>query len=88
MEISDNHRRSIETTFWMLDELHLKLHGYEIDVGRAFQGRAALFTEYIEELQEKRLDGFGKPSSELVAYLDPKLAEFDQHLTRIQNIGM
>lgn len=135
MEIDENHKRSIETTFWMLDELlcrferwsnrntinsqlyseqnnltdselqalkteilalrrllaevkdKLELQGFVQDIAKSLQGMASVFTDNIDELEGRRMHGYGEPSKELIAYLDPKLKEFNQHLTSIAHIG-
>ncbi len=135
MEISENHKRPIETTFWMLEELlcsfqrwasgneihatlykehniltdtqrlklrdeiivfqnllvevkaDLQLEGFTLNLGKALQSLAGLFTENMEELKAHRLRSYGEPSPELAAYLEPKIKTFITHLHRISYIG-
>lgn len=135
MHIDEKHKRPIETTFWMLDELlcllerwangneihsllyhehnalsdkqrlqlrdeiavlqnlilqvkdKLELKSHHRDIGMAIQGLVELFMENIDELEGHRLRSYGEPAPELVAYLDPKVKEFNQHLSLIAHIG-
>ncbi|CAN5345253.1 hypothetical protein BH10PSE19_BH10PSE19_19490 [soil metagenome] len=69
----------------MQQQLQLIPHVY--DIARAISVRSTLFqTDALNALTSKELDKYGKVSSELESYLQPKLQEFIQRIDAIAKI--